>query len=259
MSKRPAPYQSREGLIARLATRLSRAEYPRTLMLGLVGIASSVGFLITAGMLALGVASPWIRYPTAAVGGYASFLVFVWMWLAWRRGDRNWDLHLDGVDQLGSVPDGIESASAFGGGGGFSGGGSSASVGAPDQATALVGHATEAKASVLEHALGAAGDADEGVVVLVPLVIAAALLIGLGATVSVLYNAPALLAEVMLDGAIAAAVYRRVRMRSAEHWSYGVLRRTWKPMLAITITLFALGVAIPLLVPGADSVGDLFR
>ena len=250
---------SRDRLIARLATRLSHAEYPRTLMLALVGIASCVGFLITAGMLALGVASPWLRYPMAAVGGYAAFLVFVWMWLAWRRGDRHWDPHLDGAEHLGSVPDAIESAPAFGGGGGFSGGGSSASFGAPDHATAVVGHAAEVKSSVLEHALGAAGDADEGAVVLVPLVIVAAVLIGLGATVSVLYNAPALLAEVMLDGAIAAAVYRRVRMRSAEHWSYGVLRRTWKPMLAITVTLFGLGIAIPLLVPGADSIGDLFR
>ena len=87
---------------------------------------------------------------------------------------------------------------------------------------ALVGRAVETEPSVLEHALGAAGDADEGAVVLVPLVIAGAVLIGLGATVSVLYNAPALLAEVMLDGAIAAAVYRRIRTRSAEHWSYGV-------------------------------------
>ena len=238
---------------------MSRAENPRVLMLALVGIASSVGFLITAAMLSLGVAQPWVRYPLAAAGGYAAFLLLVRLWLGWRRSDRSWDLPLDGVEHLAGVPDAVEPASAFGGGGGFGGGGSSASFGTSDDAAALVGHATEAKSSVLEHALDSAWDADEGVVVLVPLVIAGAVLLGLGATASVLYNAPVLLAEVLLDAAIAAAVYQRVRLRTAEHWSHGVVRRTWKPMLAITVILFALGATIPLLVPGGDSIGDLFR
>jgi hypothetical protein len=239
--ERLAEVPTRAGIIRRLAAQLSRAEYPRTLMIGFVGIGCTVGFLTSAGMLAMGFAAPWVRYSFAAFGGYIAFLVSVRLWLAWRRGDGSLDVNLDGLgDPSGSAGSG-EGAHEFGGGDGFSGGGSSGSFGNPD------------------HALHVVGEADEGVVFLAPLLVAVALLVGIGATFSVLWNAPALLAEVVLDGVIAGAIYRRLRLRSAEHWSAGVVRRTWKPMLAITVALVALGVAIPLLVPGADSIGDLFR
>ncbi|MBK7908009.1 MAG: hypothetical protein IPJ78_15805 [Gemmatimonadetes bacterium] len=242
---------------------MSRAEYPRTVMLGLVSVASSVGFLLTAGMRHVGITAPGVRYPLAALGGYIAFFVLIRMWLAWRRGEDGWDIQPDGTAPYDLLSSGVEPMPmpmpTFGGGGGFGGGGSSASFGAPGDASALVGHAAEVKASVAETALGAVGEADEGVVLLVPLVIAGAVLVGLGASVSVLYEAPALFAEVLLDGAIATAVYRRLRLRSTEHWSSGVMRRTWKPMLAIFVALLGLGIAIPFLVPGADSIGDLLR
>lgn len=238
---------------------MSRAEYPRTVMLGLVSVASSVGFLLTAGMLHVGITAPGVRYPLAAFGGYVAFFILIRMWLAWRRGEDGWDIQPDGTAPYDLSSGGVDPTPTFGGGGGFGGGGSSASFGAPGDTSALVGHAAEVKASVAETALGAVGEADEGIVVLVPLVIAGALIVGLGASVSVLYEAPALFAEVLLDGAIATAVYGRLRLRSTEHWSSGVMRRTWKPMLAITVALLGLGIAIPFLVPGADSIGDLLR
>jgi len=38
-----------------------------------------------------------------------------------------------------------------------------------------------------------------------------------------------------------------------------VFKRTWKPLVSMLIVLLMLGIAIPLLVPGGDSIGDLFR
>ena len=59
--------------------------------------------------------------------------------------------------------------------------------------------------------------------------------------------------------AIATAVYRRVRRYDVDHWTSGVIRRTAKPMITVLVTLILLGIAIPLIVPGADQVGDLYR
>ncbi|MCC7001833.1 MAG: hypothetical protein IT357_06735 [Gemmatimonadaceae bacterium] len=38
---------------------------------------------------------------------------------------------------------------------------------------------------------------------------------------------------------------------------YALVRRMWKPALAILVAVTVLGIMIPVLVPGADSVGDV--
>ena len=229
-------------------------------MLGMVGVTGGVGFLFSAGLLAAGVATPWLRYPIATAGAYAAFLLLMRLWLASRRRDRAWDLDPSGVD-LGQFGTGEPDVPVvpFGGGGGFSGGGSSASFGA-DVDSIDLGAAVEVKSSVLEGALGAAAEADEGAVVLVPvIVVAIAVTLTLGASASIVYNAPVLFAELLLDGAIAAVVFRRVTARPTTHWATGLIRRTWKPVLGIGVVMVLLGIAITLLVPGAASIGDLFR
>jgi hypothetical protein len=97
---------------------------------------------------------------------------------------------------------------------------------------------------------------DDDSVKLLPLFAAAAIFIGLFAAGSVVWAAPQLLAEILVDGAIAGQAYRRLRTGS---WSGGVVRRTWKPMLAIFVAFVALGFAGHHFNPNADSIGDLFR
>jgi hypothetical protein len=104
-----------------------------------------------------------------------------------------------------------------------------------------------------------AADADDGAIVLAPLLLALVVIVGIVASVSVIWQAPMLLAEVLVDGTVAAFVYRRIKARPVTHWTSSVWRRTWKPALAITVSLTVLGALIPWLVPGADSIGDLFR
>jgi hypothetical protein len=220
-------------------------------MLGFIAVAGTAGFVVSAAMLALGLGAPAARYPFAVAAGYLAFLAMIHLWLAARRREPGLDLDLSGLDLMpGSPPAPL----SFGGGGGFSGGGSSAEFPA-DAGTATV----EAKRSLLEGGLGAVAEADEGAIVVVPVLVGAVLMAGLLASGAVLYNAPVLLAEVLLDSAIATVAYRRVSRHRTVHWSAGVLRQTWRPMLAITLALLALGFAIPRLRPGADSIGDLFR
>lgn len=245
---------SRRKVIARLGARLTQSGYPRVGLLLSIIFAACVGFLSSASLLALGMQTPAIRYVLALGIAYGVLLLLLRLWLLRRHDDRQVDFLLD-------LPAGGSfefSPSQFGGGGGFSGGGSSASFGMADAgvSTADAGvNASDGGSAILE----VAGDADEGVVVIGAILLVIAVLVGLGATFSVVFNAPVLLAEVVLDGAIATAAYRRMRLAPTQHWAEGVFKRTWKPLVSMLIILLMLGIAIPLIVPGGDSIGDLFR
>lgn len=93
-----------------------------------------------------------------------------------------------------------------------------------------------------------------------PVVLAiAALLSGVVALGFVVHASPILFAEVLLDAAVVSAVYRRARARSREHWSRGVLRRTWLPAIALSVSVALGGLALQLIEPGARSLGAVFR
>ncbi len=100
-----------------------------------------------------------------------------------------------------------------------------------------------------------AADLDDDGLKLLPLFAVAAIAVGLFAAGSVVWAAPQLLAEILVDGAIAGGAYRKLRRGN---WAGGVVRRTWKPMLAIFVAFVLLGVAGHYFNPDADSIGDCF-
>ena len=91
---------------------------------------------------------------------------------------------------------------------------------------------------------------------IVPLAI---VLAGLFAAAYVVYSAPILFAELILDGIVVTSLYRRVRDVAPEGWLSVAVRRTRGPMLALVIMLGVAGFAAARLVPGADSIGDVLR
>ena len=91
-----------------------------------------------------------------------------------------------------------------------------------------------------------------------PLIAAIAIIAGLIACASVIWQAPQMLAELLADGAAAGAAYQGLRASRGD-WTFGVVRRTWLPAAAILVTFVLLGVAGHYLKPGADSIGDFFR
>ena len=97
-------------------------------------------------------------------------------------------------------------------------------------------------------------DLDEGVW----LVVAGVLVCGGAMAVGyVIYIAPALLAEVTLDAALVTAVYRRLRPHDVQHWSLGVVRRTWLPALIVALCLAGAGYALHRVAPEARSIGGV--
>jgi hypothetical protein len=92
-------------------------------------------------------------------------------------------------------------------------------------------------------------------------VIAAAVLVlgGVLALFYVVYGAPILLAEVALDAALVAGIYRKLRKEDARHWLTSVLSRTWKPAAVVAGCLSAGGLIMQWAVPGALSIGEVIR
>jgi hypothetical protein len=67
--------------------------------------------------------------------------------------------------------------------------------------------------------------------------------------------APTLLAELMVDGVLVAALYRRLGRAGEPDWMLGAVRRTWAPAAAVIVTLFLLGLGMQHVAPGARSIG----
>lgn len=123
---------TRQKAIAALAKRLEGDGNPRMAMLGVVLGASTAGFLMSAGLLTLGVSSMALRYSLAVCAGYCAFLLGIKIWLARRlkQTHQNRSPWLDHLDPSGLAPDStsVEPSFSFGGGGGFSGSGAGSSL-----------------------------------------------------------------------------------------------------------------------------------
>ena len=99
-------------------------------------------------------------------------------------------------------------------------------------------------------------DLDDGA--LMPVLAVIAIVAGLAACATVIWQAPQMLAELIVDGTVAGAAYRGLRT-SAGNWTAGVIQRTWLPATALIGIFVLLGVAGQYIEPGADSIGDFFR
>jgi len=82
---------------------------------------------------------------------------------------------------------------------------------------------------------------------------------GLIASLYIIYIAPALLAEILVDGVLVAGLYRRVKHIEQRHWLRAAVRRTFLPAL-LCATLFAVaGYAMQKAFPEAHSIGDVWK
>jgi hypothetical protein len=77
--------------------------------------------------------------------------------------------------------------------------------------------------------------------------------------VLVVWEAPALLAELLLGGLLSAGLYRRLRGISGPDWLETVLRRTWLPFLVVLLTFAIAGAVLQGLAPEAVSIGGVLR
>ncbi|SEM21862.1 hypothetical protein SAMN05518845_11894 [Variovorax sp. YR750] len=188
-----------------------------------------------------------VRYFLTLGAGYLGYLLVLRWWAKRLVEERGFDLNVDAPDF------------EFGGGRGGSSGGSH-------------GHTSIGEASgdgggsglsdIASGALDVAGGADEGAVVVVPVIaiflICAAVLFGAGSLVLLYFSWDALLAvaiEIAFSYVSARAAVRVAR----EGWLMAAVRLTWKPLLGAVICAVALGALLDHFMPQVNSLPEAVR
>lgn len=226
--------------ILRIRGGLERSSFPRLQMLLLVALTGASGFVASFLLLQAGMLAMWSRYLAAFGVAYLAFLLLLWLWLRTRAED-----YANLADLGGSPSSGCP---GYGGlGGQFDGGGASASF---DTATT---------GAALSDTGGAAGDALDAVTEGGELALPVLLLVLVGtllfSSCYMIYSAPTLFAELLLDGVLSASLYRRLRKLERRSWLGTALRRTALPFAVAAAIVAASGWAMAQYAPEAHSIG----
>lgn len=219
----------------------------------------------------LGVPSLALRYAVTLGVGYLLYLLVLRWWAQWlvrREGPDD-----PGLDFGGSGAPGPTRSEAVGElapplrsgtGGDYAGGGASGDFeGAPVQTLTDAAEAgSEGLGKLTRGALEAAGSADEGAVVVVPVVavflIGAAVLLGAGSLVIMVFGFDALLA-VAVEVAFSYTAARTAVRVSREGWLGAAVRLTWKPLLGALVCAVVLGLSIDHFLPQANSLPEALK
>jgi hypothetical protein len=230
----------RAGVARRFRAHLEAHGYPRLAMFVLVSLAGMVGFLVSFALLAAGMTSMPARYAIAGTAAYLGFLALLAVYIAWKR---RLERALDAADII-DVHHFVDPFPR----GEFASGGDS--------------HALEPGGADGSSWL----DADLGWVLLA-IAAAAAGLVAIG---WIVWAAPALLAEVLVDALIVSAVSSKLAHaerracpaeadRRRRDWTMTAIRRTWLAAAVVIVTLVVAGWSLQHLAPDAVSIGPAVR
>lgn len=247
---------SRKSEVNRILEKLQKESFPRIQMSFLVLITLGMSLLISYSLLNMGLNTLWLRYFCTCLGAYGIFLSLLWLWIRTRIEDFSGIVN---IFDLPSIDLGFGSSELgtkgidLGSGGEFGGGGSSASFEA--QEVVENGFFQGSENPVIE-AVEAAGEAEEFAI---PLIILILLVTVIASSVFVIYSAPILFAELLLDSLLAAGLYRRLKGAEESNWFPTAIRRTIVPMLITTLVFTLCGYILQSYLPAANSVGDAVR
>ena len=209
----------------------------------LVGLTGGAGFVASYLFLRAGLTEMWLRYLASFVVAYLAFLVLLWLWLRTRSENYN------DLANFVPSPSGSSDPAYRGHGGEFGGGGSSGSFDGPS-----VDVSVGSDAGPVGDALGFAAEAEDFAIPVVVLVLLGALLLS---SLFVVYSAPILFAELIVDGVLSASLYRKLRGLETRHWLETAIRRTVWPFAATAAIVSAIGWGMAIYAPEAHSVGDV--
>jgi hypothetical protein len=212
----------------------------------LVGITGGAGFVASHLLLKAGLTEMWLRYLAAFSIAYLIFLALLWLWMRTRAED-----YVDAPDFLPSSRRGPDKPSFEGKGGEFGGGGASGRFDGPADSAYIESSDT---LDCIGKAVGSVADTDELVIPLVALAVLATLILS---SFWVIYSAPVLFAELLVDGVLAAGLYRRLRGLGNRHWLETAIRRTVVPFVVATLIAALVGWGMSLYAPEARSIGDV--
>jgi hypothetical protein len=234
-----------------------RDGFPKLQMLLLVTLTGASGLLTSILLMHAGLVTMWFRYLAAFGIAYLIFLFFLWLWLRTRADD--YDIPDFSGSPSGSGGSEGTNACFSGNGGQFGGGGASGSFDVPS-INIPIGDSDRGVGDAVGNALDAVSGADEAAIPLLA-VVAALLVIGtvFFSSLYMVYSAPTLFAELLVDGVLSVSLYRKLRGLDTPHWLDTAVRRTVWPFILAAAVVSASGWAMALYVPGAHSIGEVLH
>ena len=211
---------SRDQLVSTLEGRLRQKESPRAQMAVIAATTGACGLLASVGLLRVGVRSMAWRYSTAVLIAYMGFLLLigVWVWVRRRMAERQPSSAHGHSDDLGShLVDWPKDRK--------------------DSAVSSVVDALPVEDVLTET--GALG-------IVLAAVAVTCLVFGY-----VIAFAPTFFAELLLDGVLSAALYRRLNAPVTADWLRTAIRRSWLPFAVVVGTAFVVGVVLERYAPEA--------
>jgi hypothetical protein len=214
----------RDRARAALENYFERRSFPRTMLSLVLIITGLCGFLVSYGLLRLGVDHMWVRYPVAVLAAYGILLGLIRIWV---------ELERPGFDPSEADLQALAKAQ-------------------PNRLSRSRSHQWLELLDLPEFGDVGDGDLGEGCLVVV---FGAVLVASVTGLIVVLTSAPILIAEVFLDVFIVSVLYRHLRIAEKEHWLGTAIRKTWWPALLTALLLAVCGWALEELAPGSRSVG----
>jgi len=238
---------TRAMAVRNMRARLLREGFPRIQMFILVSLTAAAGFGASVALLAAGLDTMALRYVLSVGVAYVVFLLLLWLWLHTSAAD-----YLDVPTSGGTGEAAHQPAEFTGGGGGFDGGGASANVdfGASTSESGIGAFA--------EKPLEAIGQAEDAALPLAVLLLVLALVLGIAlSSLFVIWSAPLLFAEILVDALLAAGLYRRLRVLDQRHWMVAALRHSALPFLLTALVAAGAGWGMQQYAPAAVSLGQV--
>ncbi|HEX8495071.1 MAG TPA: hypothetical protein VF658_19685 [Pyrinomonadaceae bacterium] len=266
----------RERAIELIEQRLLRKGKPRLQMTLILTLTGAAGFLISFALLHIGITWMWLRYPIAILLAYCVFLLLLRFWLFSHSRERGSGFDIDPsliADMDSSIVDLLPSDGAsstaevfkLGGATDFGGGGAggswaeglnSASAAPQSSGGSLLGSGGSGGGSGGSgSSLGLDLDLDEGWLIILALVF---ILGGIIASLYVVYIAPALLAEILVDGLLLTGLYKRMKGMEQSNWLRTAVRKTLLAALVVAFFFSIAGYLFQKAVPRAHSIGDVW-
>lgn len=251
--------------VQKIRTTLVRSGYPRFQMFLLVTLTGLAGFLSSYLLLDHGFTQMWIRYLASMCIAYVVFLILLWLWLRTSSED-----YVDIPDLSGFTSSHSSSTSIMesftGSGGDFGGGGASASFDGPAFNAPIDLNSSSSFSPMgdigdsVSQAVEAASNAEEFAIPLI-LMILIGIVIGalLISSSLVVYSAPDLFAELLLDGALSAGLYHKLRGVERRYWLTTALRKTAVSFIMTTLLISAAGFGMAKYAPEANSLGKVIE
>ncbi len=258
--------------------RAIQARYSTRLHMTLiVGTSIATALLITKLLYAVGVMAMWIRYPLALLAAYGVFFLGVWIWLQFSpygrylRAQQSSQGSLDGGDiDLGfginpaGLRSGVPTPSFSGGGGVFDGGGAAGAwqeaVSTPSLEITSDVSAGSASGGIGMPDISLDVDGEAGCLLIIAGILLVIVLSAVfGAAAYVIYQAPAILGEVVFEVMLGSSLVRGARAINSTSWGKALLAMTWKPFLLMTSAAMVFALYCAWAFPNVHSASEVIR